>query len=307
MRRATLLRLLGPSLLGATLVHCGGDDPTGDCDAGTPGCPCLMNACFAGSMCVAGTCAPASATDPTPSDPTDDPPDPTSGTSAADTADATTTAATTDPPPASCGDALLDPGEDCDDGNAVPDDACSAACTLNTPRLELVDEMPGTEQGAPDGEPFTERCSGLVAVGLGNVDDFDRMYAVSANCKTPRIVPAAEGHALKFAATPDLPWHGETTAIVAADECGPASVPIGYHVLLEGSQVTGYWLVCAPVVLDGETLKFYQESVQDPVGTGTTTTQSMCPDGWIVTGHYGHVGSRVNGFGPLCARPVLTF
>ena len=30
-----------------------------------------------------------------------------------------------------CGDGLLDPGEECDDGNTVDDDACNAACRSN--------------------------------------------------------------------------------------------------------------------------------------------------------------------------------
>ncbi len=35
------------------------------------------------------------------------------------------------PPPAVCGDKHVDPGEDCDDGNQVDDDACSNACKFN--------------------------------------------------------------------------------------------------------------------------------------------------------------------------------
>jgi cysteine-rich repeat protein len=34
------------------------------------------------------------------------------------------------PPAPGCGDDLLDPGEECDDGNKVSDDGCSASCTL---------------------------------------------------------------------------------------------------------------------------------------------------------------------------------
>jgi cysteine-rich repeat protein len=48
-------------------------------------------------------------------------------TPATATATPTPTATAT---PAVCGNGVQDPGEECDDGNVVPDDGCSATCTL---------------------------------------------------------------------------------------------------------------------------------------------------------------------------------
>ncbi|MBK7825969.1 DUF4215 domain-containing protein [Nannocystis sp.] len=59
---------------------------------------------------------------------------PTGGPTTAATTDLTSggpttpTEATTDPPPPVCGDGVQDPGEGCDDGNAVDEDACLNNC-----------------------------------------------------------------------------------------------------------------------------------------------------------------------------------
>lgn len=66
-------------------------------------------------------------------------PDPTPSATATPTATPTatetptptpTTTPSTTPTPGVCGDATQDPGEQCDDGNVVADDGCSATCTL---------------------------------------------------------------------------------------------------------------------------------------------------------------------------------
>jgi cysteine-rich repeat protein len=46
------------------------------------------------------------------------------------TADASTADATTDPSPA-CGDGLVEQGEECDDGDLIPDNGCSDTCTAD--------------------------------------------------------------------------------------------------------------------------------------------------------------------------------
>ncbi len=40
---------------------------------------------------------------------------------------------TIEPPPAVCGNGILEPGEECDDGNTVSGDGCSADCTIEPP------------------------------------------------------------------------------------------------------------------------------------------------------------------------------
>ena len=73
-----------------------------------------------------------------------------------------------EPVAAACGDGTLDDGEECDDGNAVDDDDCSAECFR--PRLVFAtagtfDGALGSLQGADD------RCAAAAAAaGLGGPD-----------------------------------------------------------------------------------------------------------------------------------------
>jgi cysteine-rich repeat protein len=57
------------------------------------------------------------------------------------TTSTTTTSTTTTTIPPNCGNGVLDPGEDCDDGNNDAGDACSPACTFET--LCLLTNNPG--------------------------------------------------------------------------------------------------------------------------------------------------------------------
>lgn len=303
-------RLLTAALLGLALARCGdsGSD-SDDCDPGSQGCACLMDACFTGLQCQAGTCTPLAGTSTTQDDDWADSGDPpTTGMTAA-VSDGTTASETTGPSSQVCGDGRVDPGEDCDDANTVEDDACAATCTWNTPRIEFVDEMLMPEQGTLEGEPYIDRCDGVVSSGLGFLDlEPPQLFAVSATCKRPKLVAAGEGYALKFDDAPDLPWYGDmSSGAVGASPCGPASVSTGYQVLMDGNRVRGIWLLCAPVALEGEALMFGPAAVVQAAGTGSMTSQSFCPEGWIVTGQYGHADFRVNSLGAICARPVLTF
>jgi cysteine-rich repeat protein len=99
-----------------------------------------------------------------------------------------------------CSNGVLDPGEQCDDGNDVPGDGCDALCRFevllpgggsndciaewavinpfNTPFLD-VDDLPSSKQRCVDGDPscdadgtFDDRCTFRVALCLQNVDPF---------------------------------------------------------------------------------------------------------------------------------------
>ncbi|MBK9757384.1 MAG: DUF4215 domain-containing protein [Nannocystis sp.] len=97
--------------------------------------------------------------------------------------------ATTEPAstgtPASCGDGVLDPGEDCDDGNMVDTDACTNACTKAACGDGIVEEgVEGCDDGnLVDGDGCTAMCAsescgdgkvqGMEACDDGNKDDTD--------------------------------------------------------------------------------------------------------------------------------------
>ena len=81
-------------------------------------------------------------------------------------------------PGAFCGDGVLDPGEQCDDGNNIDGDCCSSNCTLGVPGSSCADGdlcngdevcdgsgncVPGTPLDCNDGDPCTQdSCDALL-------------------------------------------------------------------------------------------------------------------------------------------------
>src|SRR5262249_35967116 len=73
----------------------------------------------------------------------------------------TACSASTEPPPDEgvCGDGSVDPGEQCDDGNTISGDGCSATCQTETPDTQhttkatwtLKDLATDTATACPDG------------------------------------------------------------------------------------------------------------------------------------------------------------
>lgn len=136
------------------LSACPGDDGSGTGDGTT--------AAVTGSGTVATT-AEATATGTTTST---DPTITTTGPSTLDdsgTGDSSDTGnPTTGETPASCGDGVPDPGEACDDGNAVDTDGCNNDCTISGSVLWFHSQASGTGQ--------TDEAFGIV------VDDQGRAY-----------------------------------------------------------------------------------------------------------------------------------
>jgi len=116
-----------------------------------------------------------------------------------------------------CGDAVVDPGEGCDDGNHVDDDACTNACSLPacgdgvvqageqcddanavevddcnfackpTPMALVALSLDVTEtaiQGGPNGSDFAQACAeSAVLIGLvGHLDDQGRIGTIQGVC-----------------------------------------------------------------------------------------------------------------------------
>lgn len=119
-------------------------------------------------------------TDPTDTDPTDT--DPTSDT---------------DEPPPSCGDGVVDDGEECDDGNEVDDDACTNTCSL-----------PVCGDGVTNGD---EECDD------GNDDDSDACLTscVAATCGDGQIQADVE-------ACDDMGESAECNSDCSLAACGDA-------------------------------------------------------------------------------------
>src|SRR5690348_13960349 len=153
MKRISCVALLGS--LG--LVACGGGSSPGSDEAG--------------SSESSGT-DPSTTMNPSTTDPTDpsttnpsDPSDPTmaSGTDESSSSDTAVDESTTDAP-ASCGNMVVDDGEDCDDGNDVDGDGCNVDCVESgSVRWELVQ---GTDAGGNDcARDVGINAAGQVAIG----------------------------------------------------------------------------------------------------------------------------------------------
>jgi cysteine-rich repeat protein len=112
----------------------------------------------------------------------------TTSVSSVDTTDDTTAGdeTSTGPPPATCGDGIVDAGEACDDGNSVDNDACTNACKL----ADCGDAIVGPGETCDDGNSVdNDACSNAcVPCGDGVVqppeecDDGGETAACDANC-----------------------------------------------------------------------------------------------------------------------------
>ncbi|MEZ4450367.1 MAG: DUF4215 domain-containing protein [Nannocystaceae bacterium] len=104
----------------------------------------------------------------------------TEGTSASTTGETTTDGGTTGPAPI-CGDQHIDPGEECDDGNAVDDDECTNGCQLPACGDGIVQDGEACDDGnlvVDDG--CTNECV-LPACGDGIVQDGETCDAGADN------------------------------------------------------------------------------------------------------------------------------
>lgn len=102
-----------------------------------------------------------------------------------DTGVASETTLATDPVPPSCGDGVLDPGEECDDGDGVDGDECTNKCTLAECGDGIVhDGQEECDAGGVDADPLCNPACQLAECGDGfiqppeqcddtNADEFD--------------------------------------------------------------------------------------------------------------------------------------
>src|SRR5262245_8210181 len=108
--------------------------------------------------------------------------------------------------PAVCGNALVDPGEACDDGNTVEDDGCTAKCQLPTCG-DLSVNAPGEECDDPNppvsGDDPSQNCyqCKLNVCGDGNLDT-----------EEPRVEECDDGN--------DVPNDGCTNCMRDGTACG---------------------------------------------------------------------------------------
>jgi len=175
----------------------------------------------------------------------------TGSTSDATTSDLTTddpsAASTTEPPPPGCGNGVLDPLEECDDGNADDTDDCTSQCALAT----CGDGLVHAEKEACDAKGESADCNadcspaacgdGIINAAAGEQCDGG---GESADCNAD-CSPAACGDSIVNAAAGEQCDDGndlDTDACVAGCKtavCGDMFVQAGVEDCDDGNMVNG--------------------------------------------------------------------
>jgi cysteine-rich repeat protein len=206
--RSYLLLLLSPVTLA-----CAGDDAASDTDADTTtsssssttaGATGSTSATSATSSAGA-TSTPGSGTDAHTSAETSAATDSDTGTTTTDTDTDTTDTTTEDAD--TCGDGVLDPGEQCDDGDQIDDDECTNKCTKTT----CYDKKKNNSETDVD-------CGGGCApCGLDGACESD------SDCKSGACEAGACASLLDLPACPDQAVDAALVhKQVIAPTCGPA-------------------------------------------------------------------------------------
>lgn len=237
--------------------------------------------------------------------------------------DAETSSETSDTPP-SCGNAIVESDEPCDDGNADELDGCTQTCALGPRAIALTPVAPPAIAG--DGSFNIDLpCSGAGALALGELfghrggASMDNAWTVSAGgrCSSLELVDGGV-----VAVTPDqLQLDEQGNDIGQIDQwslpCPAGSVAVGVDVRIYADaipNIRAMQLQCAVprlVEQEGE----YTIALDPPVPTGWTATpppygeeSSRCPDGSVAVGFRGHIdaaATAIYAMGVTCALPTV--
>ncbi len=220
------------------------------------------------------------------------------------------------PPDAdTCGNAVVDPGEECDDGNRATGDGCAACriepgwqCTAGTCvqviglAFTLAEALPsaGTSTG---GGAFTHPCDpGAAIVGLegDRSDDDQDMGRMRAACAAVAI--GADGK---------LAWSTVKNTAYAASEqggglgtirCATDSIVVGYTANA-GQYLSGVQLACAPVSVVHGAVSIGAAITLPAFGPSTRQAQpaAQCATGEAATVFEGRSGAVFDHFDLRCA------
>jgi cysteine-rich repeat protein len=132
-----------------------------------------------------------------------------------------------------CGDGILQPGEQCDDGNTIDGDGCSSTCIIENHPPSCGAASPSRAVVWPPNHQF-------VSIGIGGVTDPDGeavAIRIDAIRQDERVVGHSCGHTC-----PDGRGVGTATAKVRAERAGSPHAPGNgrvYHIGFTGSDAHG--------------------------------------------------------------------
>ncbi len=183
----------------------------------------------------------------------------------------------------SCGDGVIDPGEECDDGPARGSTPCG--CQQDC-------QFAPTGKSCSDGDACNgpETCNGAGAcISSGPPTCDDRMLGTVDTC--------ASDHGcvhLGFAPAPSTEIRGLVSdAQPFHDVCPPGQLMVGLDAVVELKSLVSLAVVCGSVNIDGElavTIGFGLELPQRGWITDAGRQQRSCPANEVVVGFGGAVG-----------------
>ncbi len=122
------------------------------------------------------------------------------------------------PAPSPCGNGLIENGEECDDGNRVDGDGCSAACIIERPDAEVIDSGEADAAELKDGSTPEEDAGPVEDGGIIGGNDASMGGGDAMNPLPDAAVPADSGSPNRDASTgPDTGLSRTDSGVVASD------------------------------------------------------------------------------------------
>lgn len=216
--------------------------------------------------------------------------------------------------PATCDNGMLDPGEECEDGNDDPLDGCLVDCSYGPSGLVTGMAFASPQYGNLEGGmSVADPCPrGEVLVGLRGITTAEGYVGrVQGYCGRLELAVLETGDfVIEVLDGEDLSAHGQGDGTEGISRCDPGQIAVGFGGR-SGAVVDQVYLRCAqPYVSRGEVgwqLTFGAPNDAPAVGGGGggPMPPTVCGEGFVATGLGLRVGGVIDAFGLECASLVL--
>ena len=228
-------------------------------------------------------------------------------------------------PSTTCGNGVVEAGEECDDGNTAGSDGCSATCEIEPawacPGGSACMAVTGLALGSSEdqlafvgtstgGGGFVDTCApGEVIVGFAGELDPDQSHLDQLHAFCSRVVFDGTTGSATSAAIANTPSHGNNTGpSEGSATCGSDELVVGF--VGDADQfLSGLELMCAPVSFTHGSLHVGSARTLAMYGPGSTTLDmpEPCGSGEVANRYDGSSGATVDHFGMACAAVAPAF